>query len=146
MTTHNAEDGTEEEKQDYKMLVNPKLLDILKEKVEKVVIADKRYKDRNFSVKKLAEELHTNTRYISATMRMRFNKNYTSFINGLRVEDAKAILSDKRFADLKMDEVGYMVGFANRQSFYTSFTRVTGKTPLHYRKEALADNRHEKEN
>ena len=98
---------------------------------------EKKYKEKGFSAKRLAGELHTNTRYISAVMRMRFNMNYTSYINKLRVEEATAILADKRFADLKMEDVSFMVGFSNRQSFYTAFARVVGTTPRAYRQKAL---------
>jgi AraC-like DNA-binding protein len=47
------------------------------------------------------------------------------------------ILVDKRFQDLRMEEVSDMVGFANRQSFYASFYRVMGMTPRDYRMQHL---------
>ena len=34
-----------------------------------------------------------------------------------------------------MEEIGDMVGFSNRQSFYASFYKITGKSPRAYRKE-----------
>jgi AraC-like DNA-binding protein len=47
------------------------------------------------------------------------------------------ILVDKRYQDLRMEEVSDMVGFANRQSFYASFYRVVGITPREYRLQHL---------
>ena len=63
--------------------------------------------------------------------------NYTSFVNKYRIDEAMTILVDKRYQDLRMEEVSDMVGFANRQSFYASFFRVMGMTPRDYRMEHL---------
>ena len=93
----------------------------------------KKYKDKDYSAKKLAEELGTNTRYISAVVNVRFHMNYTSFVNKFRIEEAMTILTDKRYMDLNMEEVSDMVGFANRQSFYASFYKIMNMTPRDYR-------------
>jgi AraC-like DNA-binding protein len=63
--------------------------------------------------------------------------NYTSFVNKYRIDEAMSILVDKRYQDLRMEEVSDMVGFANRQSFYASFYRVVGITPREYRLQHL---------
>jgi AraC-like DNA-binding protein len=63
--------------------------------------------------------------------------NYTSFVNKYRIEEAMTILVDKRYQELRMEEVSDMVGFANRQSFYASFYRVVGITPRDYRLQHL---------
>ena len=136
MTKDNSEEATNQAKT-YRDLVNPRIMDIMRDKIVEIVDKQKKYKEKGFSAKRLAGELHTNTRYISAAMRMRFNMNYTSYINKLRVEEATAILADKRFADLKMEDVSFMVGFSNRQSFYTAFARVVGTTPRAYRQKVL---------
>ena len=63
--------------------------------------------------------------------------NYTSFVNKYRIDEAMSILVDKRYQDLRMEEVSDMVGFANRQSFYASFYRIVGITPREYRMQHL---------
>jgi len=117
----------------YRMLVNPKLMDELKEKILDVVLIQKRYKDKNYSAKKLAEDLGTNTRYISAVVNVRFHMNYTSFVNKYRIDEAMDILTDRRYQDLNMEEISDMVGFSNRQSFYASFFKINGVTPREYK-------------
>jgi AraC-like DNA-binding protein len=117
----------------YRNLVNPKLMDELKEKILDVIVMQKKYKDKDYSAKKLAEDLGTNTRYISAVVNVRFHMNYTSFINKYRIEEAMSILVDKRYKNLRIEEVSDMVGFANRQSFYASFYKLIGITPKEYR-------------
>ena len=113
----------------YRDLVSPQLMDEMKEKILAIIVLQKKYKDKDYSAKKLAEDLGTNTRYISAVMNVRFHMNYSSFINKFRIEEAMTILVDKRYLDLKMEEVSDMVGFSNRQSFYASFYRIMRITP-----------------
>ena len=62
-----------------------------------------------------------------------FDMNYSSFVNKYRIDYAKALLKDKRYAGLKMEEISDMVGFSNRQSFYAAFYKYTGITPKQYK-------------
>ena len=122
-----------EKKAAYRSLVNPSLMDELKDKVLDIVLIQQKYKDKDYSAKRLAEDLGTNTRYISAVVNVRFHMNYSSFINKFRIEEAMTLLVDKRYQDLKMEDISDMVGFSNRQSFYAAFFKVTGITPREYR-------------
>ena len=128
----------------YRSLVNPRLMDEMKEKILNIIVMQKKYKDKDYSAKKLAEDLGTNTRYISAVVNVRFHMNYTSFVNKFRIEEAMAILVDRRYQDLRMEEVSDMVGFANRQSFYASFYKIMNMTPRDYRLKHLAQHPSEK--
>ena len=117
----------------YRSLVSPKLMDELKEKILDIILIQKKYKDKDYSAKKLAEDLGTNTRYISAVVNVRFHMNYTSFVNKFRIEEAMTLLVDKRYRDLNMEDISDMVGFANRQSFYASFFKINGITSREYK-------------
>ena len=101
----------------YRSMISPKLMDDLKEKILEVILIQKKYKDKNYSAKQLAADLGTNTRYISAVVNVRFHMNYTSFVNKFRIEEAMAMLVDRRYVDLNMEDISDMVGFTNRQSF-----------------------------
>ena len=122
----------------YRSLVSPRLMDEMQEKIMNIVVMQKKYRDKDYSAKRLAEDLGTNTRYISAVVNVRFHMNYTSFVNKYRIDEAMSILVDKRYQDLRMEEVSDMVGFANRQSFYASFFKIMGITPREYRISHLA--------
>ena len=117
----------------YRMLVNPVLMEELKSKILEVIVMQKKYKDKDYSAKKLAEDLGTNTRYISAVVNVQFHTNYTSFVNKFRIEEAMTLMVDKRYQDLTMEEISDVVGFANRQSFYASFYKFMNMTPRDYR-------------
>ena len=121
----------------YRSLVSPRLMDEMQEKIMNIIVMQKKYRDKDYSAKKLAADIGTNTRYISAVVNVRFHMNYSSFVNKYRIDEAMTILVDKRYQDLDMEDVGYMVGFANRQAFYGSFYRFGGITPRQYRLEHL---------
>lgn len=122
----------------YRSLIRAELADELFDKILNIIIIEKRYRDKDFSAKELARMLETNTRYISAVINSRFNTNFSCLINEYRVKEALHRLTDKRYADLTIEEIGSMVGFANRQSFYASFYRIMGETPNGYRKKHLS--------
>ena len=118
----------------YRSLIRAELADELYEKILNIVVIQKRYRDKDFSAKELAKELGTNTRYISAVINSRFNTNFSCLINEFRIKEALHHMTDKRYLDLTIEEIGTLVGFANRQSFYASFYRIMGETPNGYRK------------
>ena len=122
----------------YRSLIRAELADELYEKILNIIIIGKRYRDKSFSAKELAKELSTNTRYISAVINSRFGTNFSCLINEYRIKEAQHKLTDKRFSDMTIEEIGTMVGFANRQSFYAAFYRIAGETPNNYRKKHTA--------
>lgn len=117
----------------YRMQLRPELVDELYEKVQRKLVFEKKYLDPEYSARKLAEELGTNTRYISAVVNLRFQQNYSCLVNNLRIRDALYLLIDHRHADKSIEDIARMVGFSNRQSFYAAFFRVKGVTPREYR-------------
>lgn len=117
----------------YRSLVSPKLMDDLEQKINDIIIVQKKYKEKDYSAKQLADDLNTNTRYISAVVNVRFHMNYTSYVNKYRIQEAMTLLVDKRYQHLNMEDISDMVGFSNRQSFYASFYKINGITPREYR-------------
>ena len=117
----------------YRALVSPKLMGQLKVRIVNILLKKKKYKDKDYSAKRLAEDLGTNTRYVSAVVNVCFDMNYTSLVNKYRIDNAKALLVDKRHRNLRMEEISDMCGFSNRQSFYAAFYKYTGVTPRRYK-------------
>ncbi len=117
----------------YRNSINSDLMDSLKEKILQKILIEKKYKDKTYSAQKLAQDLDTNTRYISGVFYVKFHMNYTSFVNKYRVDEAMTLLADPRYAELTIDDIANVVGFSNRQSFYTAFAKYVGITPREYR-------------
>lgn len=135
----NTSDMKEKKEPLYRSLVSPQVMDSLQERITRVILVEKKYRDKDFSAQKLARELGTNTRYISAVINVRFRMNYASFINKFRIEDAMNMLADTRYKGLTMEDVADFVGFSNRQSFYSAFKKVNNCTPREYKVKAMAE-------
>lgn len=118
----------------YRSLIRAELADELYDKILNIIVVEKRYRNKDFSAKELARELGTNTRYISAVINSRFNTNFSCLVNEYRIKEALHRMTDKRYNDMTIEEIGLSVGFANRQSFYASFFRIMNETPNSYRK------------
>jgi AraC-like DNA-binding protein len=118
----------------YRSMIRLELADELYDKILTIIVAEKKYRDPEYSAKQLAKDLHTNPRYLSAVINSRFGMNYSSLVNEFRVRDAQNLLVDKRYVDKTMEEIGLMVGFANRQSFYAAFYKEKGEAPHQYQK------------
>ena len=126
-----------EKEANYRGLIRAELADELYDGILTIVVAQKKYRDRDYSAKQLAEDLGTNPRYLSAVINSRFGMNYSSLVNEFRVRDAAHMLTDKRYLDMTMEEIGLMAGFANRQSFYAAFFKEKGEAPHQYKKRHL---------
>ena len=126
---------TEKKEKDasYRMHLRSELVDDLYEKIQQKLIIEKKYREPKYSAQVLARELQTNTRYISAVVNLRYQKNYSSLVNDLRISEALYLLIDHRYIDKSVEDIAHMVGFTNRQSFYAAFFRVKGITPREYR-------------
>ena len=119
----------------YLTKISRETFDKLKEQILHVLVVEIRYRERCFSAHLLAEMLHTITRYVSIELSVRYHANFAQFINKLRIEEAMALLQDQRYANLRIEEISDMVGFANRQSFYRAFCQIVGKTPRQYQEQ-----------
>ena len=126
-----------EKEASYRSMVSEQVMRELQEGILEVIINQKKFKDKNYSAKRLAEDLGTNTRYISAVVNVKFGMNYTSFVNSFRIKEALAMLTESRYYDMKMQDISDYVGFSNRQSFYASFFKTVKMTPREYRKRYL---------
>ena len=128
---------TEKKKKEasYRMSLRPELVDELYEKILQKVIVEKKYREPDYSAKQMANELGTNTRYISAVINLRFQQNYSCLVNEYRLREALYLLIEPRYADMTIEEIATAVGFANRQSFYAAFYRIKGITPNDYRRQ-----------
>ncbi len=124
----------------YRSLIRAELADELYDKIVNIIVAQKKYKDPDYSAKELASDLKTNTRYLSAVINSRFGMNYSCLVNEYRIREAAHLLIDRRYLDKNVEEISTMVGFANRQSFHAAFYKLKGETPRNYRRRHLEKN------
>ena len=119
----------------YQTLLSEETKDRLRDEIIRLIVTERKYKDPEYNSKKLAEDLSTNSRYISAVCATRLHKNYSELVNDYRVNDAMSLLTDKRYAKMSVEDISEMAGFSTRQSFYANFYKRLGITPRQYRLE-----------
>ncbi len=106
------------------------------EKLMQVILEKELYTDEMLSLKSLAQYLNVSPKRLSKMISCYSGKNFTEFINDLRIEKAKKLLLDPEYARYSLSVVALDSGFNSRSRFYTHFKRVTGMTPAEFRKQA----------
>lgn len=102
-------------------------------KIETVMQADRLYQNPDLSLWDLAEKVGANKHYVSQALNEKLEHSFFDYVNGWRLEDAKAQLSSSRASILT---ITYDVGFNSRSVFYRAFKQDVGLTPSQYRKNA----------
>lgn len=69
---------------------------------------------------------------LSQLLNEKYNLNFNSFVNTYRVDYAKKLLIE--CPEKTVLAIAYESGFNSKSSFYDSFTKFTGLTPIEYRK------------
>ena len=104
-----------------------------KESIDAILIKGKGYLEPDFSAQQLAEQLGISAFTLSRLLKTIYGMSYSDIVHAHRIQDATKHLKDKRFAPYSIDDIGMIVGFKNRQSFFTAFKKATGTTPEKFR-------------
>ncbi|GIX22401.1 MAG: hypothetical protein KatS3mg121_1184 [Gammaproteobacteria bacterium] len=94
------------------------------------------YLEHNITIDALAGRLGMPTRTLSLLLNRHFGKNFFEYINGYRVEHAKALLCEH--PEMSVVDVMHEAGFSSKSSFNDCFKKLTGMTPREYRKRCPA--------
>ncbi len=107
--------------------------------VEKFVVEEKPYLDSELSLVSLADRLKVHPNHLSQVINREFEQSFSDFINGYRVEYAKKLLTNERFANsLSVLEIGFEAGFNSRASFNRVFKKCTKMAPSQFRERGLS--------
>ncbi|WP_299243439.1 helix-turn-helix domain-containing protein [uncultured Aquimarina sp.] len=81
------------------------------------------------SLKSLAEELDSNSNYISQVINACTDLNFNDFINQYRIEASKKRLIDSEYSHLTIEAIGNSVGFKSKSAFYNAFKKHVTISP-----------------
>jgi AraC-like DNA-binding protein/tetratricopeptide (TPR) repeat protein len=99
---------------------------------------DKGFLDPNLNQIDLAKNLGTNGNYLSKTINHYKGKNFTQYINDLRIEyTIKKIKEDKTYRKYSVKGISKDVGYNNVDVFVKAFVSRTGLKPSVYIKELI---------
>ncbi|MDP1762654.1 MAG: helix-turn-helix domain-containing protein [Sediminibacterium sp.] len=104
----------------------------LHEKLSKLMADEKVYMESELSLSKLANRLGTLPNYLSQVINEKEGKTFYDYINTLRIEEFKRLISipeNKKFTFLSLS---YDCGFNSKSSFNKNFKKATGLSPSEY--------------
>ncbi|WP_372483247.1 helix-turn-helix domain-containing protein [Elizabethkingia anophelis] len=101
---------------------------------------EKKFTAQNITLYSLARDFETNRDYLSKMINELKEKNFSQYLNELRINFAIEELKDNRKLRLKtIAAIANDMGFSNAESFTRAFKYVTGTLPSYYIK-ALREN------
>ncbi|TXF90008.1 AraC family transcriptional regulator [Neolewinella aurantiaca] len=104
------------------------------QKVLSFVVNEKPYLEPELTLGQLAGKVGIPSHYLSQVINEEIEQSFGDFINGYRVERAKAMLADDDFSHFTIIAMAYEAGFNSKTAFYEAFRKFTGTTPGKYRK------------
>jgi AraC-like DNA-binding protein len=108
-------------------------------KLQAVIFKDKPYLNPDLTLSQLAHQCDIPNHHLSQILNIDLKNNFYNYINALRVERAKKLLSDPSKKDLTILEILYDVGFNSKSVFNTAFKKHTGMTPTAYRQSEMEE-------
>lgn len=86
----------------------------------------------NLTLDVTAKELKISKHMLSQYLNEKLGKSFSNLINEYRIEKAKELLQSNK--NYTVEGLGYESGFSSKSTFFTTFKKITGKTPTEYQK------------
>ena len=100
----------------------------------------KEFTQRGLTVHKLAQQFNTNYKYLSWVINKYKGKNFTKYLNELRIEYITWLLfNDKKYLDYKVESLSEECGIAARQNFSDLFYEINGLRPTDFIRKRKAE-------
>ncbi len=85
------------------------------------------------NLRSMAKKLKTNATYLSKTINIHKQKNFTDYINDLRIEYVlKRLKDDKKFRSFSIQSIATEIGYKSSYSLVKHFKARTGINPSYY--------------
>lgn len=88
------------------------------------------FTDPTLSLNGVAETFYVSPSTMAKLIKERTSQNFSDYINDLRIETAKKLLSE---TDMTVNEISEAVGYSSQHYFSRIFKKYEGTTPLQYR-------------
>lgn len=130
-------DGEKDEESKKSSFISEELKDEIKQRLEILMKEKKVYLNEELSLYDVSQELEINKNYLSHTINSCYGTNFYNYINSFRINEAKKMLLDPSYDNLSIEGIAKSVGFKSRGVFYPVFKKITGDTPLEFKKRKI---------
>lgn len=110
---------------------NPKF-----QKVSDVIVYINERYDRALNLKTICKEFYVSPSHFTKLFKAATGFTFTEYLNNVRVKQAQALL---HLSDLRVSEIAERVGYSSLTHFNRVFKRLSGTSPLAFRKRARAE-------
>jgi len=86
------------------------------------------------SLDALSRQIKVSKHSVSQVINEMLGKNFFEYLAELRIQKAKAMLSDPEYQNVTIDEISFLVGYNSRSAFNRVFKSIASTTPAEYRK------------
>lgn len=105
-------------------------------KLEKLMDAEELYKNPNLKLIDLALKMNMSAHQLSQLLNDNLGKSFSTYINEYRINEACNNIENGSY--LKIEEIGYEVGFNSKSTFFSTFKKIKNTTPLLYKQSQTA--------
>ncbi|WP_394727329.1 helix-turn-helix domain-containing protein [Altererythrobacter sp. GH1-8] len=110
---------------------------VLKEKLDGLM-AERFYRTPGLTIAGLADHLEVPEHRLRALINKGLgHRNFSAFLNGHRIAEARAILADKAKVDVPVLTIAMDLGYNSLATFNRAFRAESGTTPSDYRREKI---------
>ncbi|MFK7982211.1 MAG: helix-turn-helix domain-containing protein [Saprospiraceae bacterium] len=104
----------------------------LKEKIKHAIEDEKVFLSPDLTLKKFADQLSSNTSYVSQTINEGFGKNFSTFINEHRIKAVIQFFKQGQHQQFTIEALYKKAGFKSKSAFQKAFKSSTGVTASYY--------------
>lgn len=88
------------------------------------------FHDNTLTLEHVSKYTGINHRHIANSIQQTFNCNFKTYVNQLRINEAKRLLNE---SELNVGEIAFKVGFINQSHFNRVFKNLVGMNPSEFR-------------
>lgn len=100
-------------------------------KLEELMHREELYKNPNLKLNDLASKMNMSAHQLSQLLNDNVGKGFSTYINEYRINEACTLMENDSY--LKIEEIGYEVGFNSKSTFFSTFKKIKNTTPLLYK-------------
>ncbi|MBN2363825.1 helix-turn-helix transcriptional regulator [candidate division WOR-3 bacterium] len=109
-------------------------MDILELEVKRFIKEKKPFLKPALTIEDFSQMLSVQPWKLSTVINVRFKTNFYGLINKHRIEEAKKMLKDPQMEYKTVLQILYEVGFNSKSTFNDVFKKLTGMTPVQFKK------------
>jgi len=127
-------DGQDPERYANKKIGGERAL-VLTEKLQQIILEKEIYKNPDLKLNDLAQKINVSSHQLSQLLNDNLGKSFAAYVNEYRINEACTLITNN--TNIKLEAIGYEVGFNSKSTFYTAFKKLKQTTPTLYKEQLL---------